>query len=88
MTIAIVEMNVGIIAASLIVMRPCLKAIHNAVLKRCRLQRVSRAGDSPYSTLSRVPGIFQDKGVMRSVDFELESQPVSTREVMPKDLLG
>ena len=81
-------MNVGIIAASLIVMRPCLKAIYNAVLKRFRLQRTSLAGGSSYNTLSRVPGILHDKGVVRSVDIELESLPVSTREVMPKDLLG
>lgn len=30
---------------------------------------------------------MQSKSIVRTVDFELESQPVSTREMTPKDLL-
>ncbi|CAF9942423.1 hypothetical protein IMSHALPRED_003673 [Imshaugia aleurites] len=75
LTIAIVEMDVGIIAASLIVMRPCFEAIYNAVLKGCG------------TSSARNNKLLRDKGIVRTTDFELESQSASTREVVPKDLI-
>ena len=86
LAIAIVEMNVGIIAASLIVMHPCLKAIHNATLKQYTL-RFSFSRGTSQSTSSRIAGLQRDKGIVRTTDLELESRSVSTREVTPKDLL-
>ena len=86
LAIAIVEMNVGIIAASLIVMHPCFKALHNATLKRYT-QRLSFSRGNSQSTSSRIAGLLHDKGIVRTTDFELESRPRSTREVDPKELL-
>ena len=86
LAIAIVEMNVGIIAASLIVMHPCLKAIHNATSKRLT-QSLSFSRGNTQSTSSRIAGLLRDKNVGRSTDIELESQPVSTHEVHPKEML-
>lgn len=80
-------MNVGIVAASLIVMRPCLKAIHDAVVTRCHFQRVFSARDNSQSTSTQGSGLMQGKGIVRTIAFELESQPVSTQEITPKDLL-
>ena len=86
LAIAIVEMNVGIIAASLIVMHPCFKAIHNATSKRLT-ERLSTSMGNSQSKSSRIAGLLRDKGIVRTTDLELESRPVSTREVTPKDLL-
>ena len=80
-------MDVGIIAASLIVMRPCLKAIRENVVKRCHFPRIPVTHKGSQSTLSRVSGSIRDKGIVRTVDFELESQQMSTRVVTPNDLL-
>ena len=80
-------MDVGIIAASLIVMRPCLQAISSAVSKRCHFRRISFARKDPHNTPSPISRLLRAKGIVRTVDFELESQPISTREITPKDLL-
>ena len=80
-------MDVGIIAASLIVMRPCLKVIREYVVKRCHLQKLSITHPGFHSTLPSASRSTLDKGIVRTVDFELESQPMSTHEVTPKALL-
>ena len=80
-------MNVGIVAASLIVMHPCLKAIHDAVVTRCHFQTMFPAGEMAQSTPTRGSGLMHGKSIVRNIDFELESQPVSTQEITPKDLL-
>ncbi|KAF6236783.1 hypothetical protein HO173_005074 [Letharia columbiana] len=80
-------MDVGIIAACLIVMRPCFEAIHNAVRTSCRFPGLSSARSDSDTISSRVASALRDKGVVRTVVLELESQPGSTRVVTPKDLL-
>lgn len=80
-------MDVGIIAASLIVMRPCFKATRQYVVKRWHLPRIPVTHQNLCSTLPWVSGSVPDKGIVRTVDFELESQPMSTNEVTTKDLL-
>ncbi|KAL9136207.1 MAG: hypothetical protein Q9175_002576 [Cornicularia normoerica] len=82
-----VEKDVGIIAASLIVMRPCLEAIRNAVLKRSYFRTISSARNNAHEISSQVSRPPRDNGILRTDDFELESQHMSTREVTPKDLL-
>ena len=78
-------MNVGIIAASLIAMRPCLKAIHNAVVTRCHFQKIFTRNDSQ-TTIPRGSGLMQGRGIVRTVELELESQPTSTRDVTTNNL--
>ena len=80
-------MDVGIIAASLIVMRPCLKAIHDAVLKLGHSQRISFAERNSHYTLSGVSGYQQDKGIIRVTKIELDSQSMSPHEITPKGLV-
>ena len=79
-------MDVGVIAAGLIVMRPCFRAVHNTVVTWSRFQEPYRARKNRHDTRPRVAG-FVDKVIMRTVVLELESQPVSTREVTPRDLI-
>lgn len=80
-------MDVGIIAASLIVMRPFLKAIHDFALKRCHFRRGFFARTSPHDAPSRAARLLRDTGIVRTVDVELESRAISTNEVSPKDML-
>ncbi len=84
LTIAIVEMDIGIIAASLVVMRPCFEAARNAVLKRHSFNKISSAQDSYYNTSSRISGQERERGIVRTIDLELESQPVHTERFVPK----
>ena len=87
LTLAIVEMDVGIIAATLIVMRPCFDAVRSAVSKPCQSRGTDVARTDPHETSSRVSRLPQDKGIVRTIEFELECHPTSPREVTPRDLL-
>ena len=80
-------MDVGIIAASLIVMYPFFEAIRSSVLKRYNFHKISFTRSSGYNTSSRISRLLRSKGIVRTVDVELESQAVSTREVTPKDMV-
>ena len=87
LTIAVVEMDVGIIAASLIVMRPCFEAIRNIIMKLCQSPGTSFMRNNSQGTSSRVSGLPRDKGILRTTEFELKCQPISTREVTPRALV-
>ena len=97
LSIASVEMNIGIIAASLIVMRPCLKAIRTSVVGGFGLRDgdflSSSSSSARHGSRNTSPSLLwrswrDGKGIVRTVDVEMESQPVSAiRQVVPKDLI-
>ncbi|OJD36119.1 uncharacterized protein BKCO1_1300054 [Diplodia corticola] len=87
-TISMVEMDVGIIAASLVVMRPCFQFLYNVATGRSNdeLLRTTRTGGGYHtgSKLSSFGGgggamssvLRRDKKISKVVDFEMESRLV------------
>lgn len=86
LTVAIVEMDVGIIAASLIVMRPVFEALRNAISKRYRFYRIKSTRDSSYISSTQGSGLPWDGVIVRTVDLELERQPIATHSATSKPL--
>ena len=83
--IAIVEMDVGIIAASLIVMRPCFETIYTAITRRSSFQKMSPTSDELLHRSSAVSRPLWEKGIVRTIDFKLESQSTSSNQAICKD---
>ena len=77
-------MDIGIIAASLIVMRPCFEAVRKAMLKRHSFKKISSVPDSYYNTSSQISGQERQRGIVRTIDLELESRPVHVESFVPK----
>ena len=81
-------MDVGIIAASLVVMRPCFNALYNATVSRaggpCR--RFVRLGSERYGSegaaeRAHALGMMGDGKIVRTVDIQLDSRKVSTEAI-------
>ena len=92
-TIAVIEKDVGIIAASLIVMRPCFVAVSNTVWRRSQTFTPSftksdaqgtplSASTAPPSALAAPP----KTGIIRITEVEMQSKPRSISETRPRDL--
>ena len=87
-------MDIGITAASLIVMRPCFEAVRGAISKRTSFKKIytpspSYAQDSYYNnTSSRTKEQERERegGIVRTVELELESRPVNAERIVPKIL--
>ena len=77
-------MEIGIIVASLIVMRPCFEAVRKAMLKRNSFDEVSSAQDSHYITSSQISGQERERGILRTIDLELESRPIHVERFILK----
>lgn len=85
-------MDIGITAASLVVMRPCFEAVRSAIFKRNSFNKIytpsaSYAQDSCYNkTSSRTEEQERERegGIVRTVELELESRPVNAERVVPK----
>ncbi|KAL8697717.1 MAG: hypothetical protein Q9201_006968 [Fulgogasparrea decipioides] len=89
LTIAIVEMDIGIIAAALIVMRPCFKMMRNVFSMRGRFLDISSA--ESVGTRSRKISSGNSvspprKNIVQTIDIEMESHPTVIREVTAKDV--
>ncbi|KAL9126192.1 MAG: hypothetical protein Q9217_004721 [Psora testacea] len=87
LTIAIVEMDIGIIAASLIVMRPCFQAIRKGVPSMRSSYKTTFASSNTEKKLLQNSGEGKDKVIVRTFDVELDSQPSATGELKPRDML-
>ena len=93
-TIAIVEMDIGIIAASLVVMRPCFVAIYHIATGRkppgsTIASKLSGYGVLSGSTRTRSGRVASrdekivsqtNKVIVRTMDIELESRTISMEE--------
>ncbi|KAK7701580.1 hypothetical protein SLS57_011699 [Botryosphaeria dothidea] len=86
-TISMVEMDVGIIAASLVVMRPCFQFLYNIITGRSNddLLRTTRTGGAySGSKLSSFGngthlGTRRERKMSKTVDIEMESRLVGSR---------
>ena len=87
-------MDIGITAASLIVMRPCFEAVRSAIFRRNSFNKIytpspSYAQDSyDNNTSSRTEEQERERererGIVRTVELELESRPINAERVVPK----
>ena len=85
-------MDIGITAASLIVMRPCFEAVRHSTLRRNSFSKIytpstSYAQDSYDNNTSlrtEQQERERERGIVRTVELELESRPINTERVVPK----
>ena len=77
-------MDIGVIAASLIVMRPCFEAVRKSMLKRHSFNKITSTQDKYYGTSSQISRQDRERGIVRTIDLELESRPVHVETFVPK----
>jgi hypothetical protein len=78
-----IEMNIGIIAASLVVMRPCFKAIHDAIFGQRESRSKTSASNPNLCCIScYILGPGRDAKTTRTVTIQVESRSVSTEEIL------
>ena len=85
-------MDIGITAASIVVMRPCFEAVCSVIFKRNSFNKIytpsaSYAQDSyDNNTSSRTEEQERERegGIVRTFELELESRPVNAERVVAK----
>lgn len=98
-TLAIVEMDIGIIAASLVLMRPFFHALFHALYNATCGVNLRRQGSAARPLVGRTlareeraqgPGLRGNGGIWRTVDIELDSRSgsTSTEEVLGTRIWG
>ena len=85
-TIAVIEKDVGIIAASLIVMRPCFLAVSNTVWKRSQIFNSSFTKSDAQGTPLSASTAPPKTGIIRIIEVELQSEPRPVSEARPREM--
>lgn len=85
-------MDIGITAASLIVMRPCFEAVRSAIFRRNSFNKIYTPSPSYVqdnysnntSSRTEIQERERERGIVRTVELELESRPINAERVVPK----